>query len=389
MSSIYKTPLSNFIGGEGISYIIMTKYELAIIGGSFAGLSCAGAAAARGLKTVVFDKKKRPGSYTQSTGIFVKEIADQIDLPSHLTNKIHGVRLYSPNLEYVDLISPGYYFLATDTCRVLEWFSKEAENKGTKLVYNENINNIETRESDIYFPDQDISSKYLVAADGARSRTAKELNLGVNKSFLLGAEFEVSGIKGIESDFLHVFLDSKLAPGYIGWIVPGVSHFQIGIAVKYPKKPKVKELIEKVSGIFDTSGMKITGSRGGFIPCGGVVKPYYKDNVCLVGDAGGMVSPLTAGGIHPAIEIGRLLGIAVSDYIQDGGINPGLYIKKHLPSFTIKNQLRNIFDILSPPDFLYNFLIGNSLFKKSAQLIFFHHRGLLTKKAWEEILRKK
>lgn len=366
----------------------MTKYDLAIIGGSFAGLSCAGAASARGLNTVVFDKKKRPDSYTQSTGIFVKEIADQIDLPSNLTNKIHGIRLYSPNLNYIDLVSAGYYFLATDTCKVLKWFSKEVEMKGAKLLYDVNINNIEKSKNEIHFPDQKITSQYLVAADGARSRTAKNLNLGTNRSFLLGAEFEVEGIKGIDDDFLHVFLDSKIAPGYIAWIVPGVSHYQMGLAVKYPKKPKVRNLINKVRSIFDTSDIKIKSSRGGFIPCGGIVKPYYKDNVCLVGDAGGMVSPLTAGGIHPAIEIGRLLGIAVSDYLQDGGIDPGIYIKKHLPSFSVKNQLRNIFDLFSPPDFLYNFLIGNSVFRKTAQLIFFHHRGLLSRKAWDEILKK-
>jgi len=38
----------------------MDNYDLVVVGGSFAGLSCAGAAVSRGLSTVVIDKKKAP-----------------------------------------------------------------------------------------------------------------------------------------------------------------------------------------------------------------------------------------------------------------------------------------------------------------------------------------
>ena len=117
----------------------MDSYDLAIVGGSFGGLACAGAAAARGVKTLVIDKKKTPDTYTQSTGIFVKEIADQVDLPAKLVNKIHGVRLYSPNFNYIDLVSPGYYFLATDTCAILKWFSEHAEKNGADLRYGKEV----------------------------------------------------------------------------------------------------------------------------------------------------------------------------------------------------------------------------------------------------------
>ena len=68
-----------------------------------------------------------------------------------------------------------------------------------------------------------------------------------------------------------------------------------------------------------------------------------------MGDAAGMVSPMTAGGIHPAIEIGRLLGIAISDYLQDQGFSPEEEIAKHIPSYLVKQGLRQFFDFLTPP----------------------------------------
>lgn len=367
----------------------MEKYDLAIVGGSFGGLTCANAASARGLKTVVLDKKKSPEASTQSTGLFVKEIADQIDLPSTLTRKIHGVRLYSPNLDYIDLVSPGYYFLATDTCGVLKWLALQAQENGSVLRFGENITEAYIKNSEIIFPRQGISSSYLVGADGARSRIAKLFGLGQNKEFLLGNEYEVDGINNLGEDFLHVFLDSELAPGYIAWVVPGVSLTQIGLASKYPIKPNIKKFFNKIKQHFGGKDIKIISRRGGFIPCGGPVKPFAKDNICLLGDAAGLVSPMTAGGVHPAIEIGRLLGIAISDYLQDQGVSPQKAIKKHIPSFIVKRELRRIFDLFTPPNILFNFLINNSLFRKTSQIIFFHHRGLLSTKAWNEILRRK
>ena len=367
----------------------MEKFDLAIVGGSFGGLACAGAAAARGLKTVVFDKKQSPDASTQSTGIFVKEIADKVDLPSDLVRKIHGVRLYSPNLKYIDLVSPGYYFIATDTCRVLKWFAELAQSNNCELRFGEEINVVNMEGDNIIFPDQNISSSYLVGADGAKSKIADIFSLGINKEFLLGTEYEVGDITNIDRDFLHVFLDSELARGYIAWVVPGVNLTQIGVATKYPNKPNIPKFYSKIKNYFGFKNPAILNRRGGYIPCGGPVKPIAKGNICLLGDAAGFVSPVTAGGIHPAVEIGRLLGIAISDYLQDYGPPPENEIKKHIPSYRVKRELRRIFDIFPPPNLLFNFLINNSIFRKTSQLIFFHHRGLLSKKAWNEILGKK
>ena len=76
----------------------LTKYDLAIVGASFAGLVCARTAAMRGLRVAVIDVKTDPGQRVHTSGILVKEALDQLDVPDTLTRKIRGVRLYAPNL---------------------------------------------------------------------------------------------------------------------------------------------------------------------------------------------------------------------------------------------------------------------------------------------------
>lgn len=108
----------------------MQHYDLAVAGGSFSGLVCAQRAAENGLRTIVYERKQSPGVYTQSTGIFVKEAAELLGLPGHLTRKIPGIRLYSPDMACIDLKSEDYYFQATDTGGVLDWMAGQVEKSG-------------------------------------------------------------------------------------------------------------------------------------------------------------------------------------------------------------------------------------------------------------------
>src|ERR1700733_8098757 len=100
--------------------------DLLIVGASFAGLVAARTAAMRGLDVVVVEAKPDAGARVATTGILVKEAAEEIDLPHKLTRRVHGVRLYAPNLRHIDLFSPGSFFLTTDTAGLLRWVRPEA-----------------------------------------------------------------------------------------------------------------------------------------------------------------------------------------------------------------------------------------------------------------------
>ena len=55
----------------------MRRFDLIVVGGSFAGLACARTAALRGLKVAVIERKGDPGEAVRTTGILVKEAAEE------------------------------------------------------------------------------------------------------------------------------------------------------------------------------------------------------------------------------------------------------------------------------------------------------------------------
>ena len=221
----------------------MDEVELLVVGAGFAGLACAKAAAVRGVSTRVIEAKRDIGFGVRTTGILVKELADSWDMPHQLTRKIAGARLYSPGLRMIDLVSPGYYFLATDTPNLLRWLARQAAGSGVEIQYDSRYLLNHSGEDSCLFRNgrqatQELRYRYLVGSDGARSRVARTLGLGRNHAFLAGGEYELQGDCGVDPNFLHMFLDSHLAPGYIAWIVPGVGVTQIGLAARRPARSR-------------------------------------------------------------------------------------------------------------------------------------------------------
>jgi flavin-dependent dehydrogenase len=364
----------------------MREADLVVVGAGFAGLACAQAAALRGVRTVVLDRKRFAGEKIHTTGILVKEVADFFDVPRQWTRKVAGVRLYAPNLKSVDLAAPGYHFLATETAAVLRWMAEQAEGAGAELRWGARFQGVVRDGGGAVLPGHGVRARFVAGCDGARSRVAAHLGLGRNRQYLLGVEAEWEGMRGVEEGVLHVFLDSVWAPGYIGWVVPGTGITQVGLAVRAGRMPRLEGWMGQLRRVFDFSAAREIGRRGGYIPCGGLVKPWHGEGVLLLGDAAGTVSPLTAGGIHPALELGRLAGVALADHLLDGGPHPAEVLRRTVPRYAAKGLMRAAFSAFPPPNALYNRVLEWDWFQRLARTVFFHHRGLMSARAWKDIM---
>ncbi len=360
--------------------------DVVIVGAGFGGLACARFLAQAGLRTVVLERKADVGENIHTTGILVKEAFEAWTFPAHLTRPVPNIRLYAPNLRHIDLSSPGYHFLTTDTANLLRHMAREAKAAGADIRCNTPFTGNAMAEADrIILPDSGLSCRYLIGADGANSRVADAFGLGKNRRHLIGVELEYENIQGLDESSLHCFMDSRLAPGYIAWVAPGVHVTQIGLAGTHPFRPDMDAFLAKLSGLFDFSQARQVGRRGGLIPVGGRVEPFGTERVILLGDAAGIVSPLTAGGIYTALHYGKLCAESVGAFLLDDGPSPAETMKRHYPRFGWKKLMRAALDI-NPPNALLDHAIGNPVFRAFAQTVFYHHRGLLSPGAWREML---
>jgi digeranylgeranylglycerophospholipid reductase len=349
-------------------------YDLAIIGASFAGLAAAKTAAMRGLKVAVLDPKPGAGDRVATTGILVQESAEEFDIPHSLTRRVHGVRLYAPNLKHVDLFAPGSFFLTTEPGRLLNWLAQEAMRAGAHLLWRTPFTGAVRQGGVFTFSGVNISARHILGADGARSAVARHFGLGRNKRFLAAIEAQFDHLEGADTRFLHCFLDSAIAPGHIAWVVPGPSAFHAGLAAAPGRRPHLKAFLKKSGPIFGFAEAKAIGHTRGRIPCGGLVKPWAIPGITLIGDAAGMASPVTGGGIRYALCFGRRTAQVVADHLLHFGPPPEIALARELPRFTLDHALRAGLN-LAPPNMLLSAAFGTPAIRWLARHIYFRSRG--------------
>jgi flavin-dependent dehydrogenase len=162
-----------------------------------------------------------------------------------------------------------------------------------------------------------VRARFIVGADGARSRVARDLGLDVNRRMLIGAELVHPVATGTGRPTFHCVLDPRIAPGYLGWVINDGRHAHVGVAGYHRA---VRGLLEDFA--FDAPGRTpATGPverRGGPIPVGGVLRRLASPAGLLVGDAAGAVSPLTAGGLDPCLRLSELAAAVAAAYVRTG-----------------------------------------------------------------------
>jgi digeranylgeranylglycerophospholipid reductase len=93
-----------------------------------------------------------------------------------------------------------------------------------------------------------------------------------------------------------------------------------------------------------------------------------------VGDAAGMVSPVTAGGIHTALKHGLAAGHAIVDFLNGKSGDPSEGFVRSYPDFRAKRLLRFLFDHFQS-DLAFNLLLGTRPMRAAASIVYFHRKG--------------
>lgn len=356
-------------------------WDVVVVGASFAGAACALAAREAGLRVCVLERKHDPGIRLHTTGIIVAEAFAQTRLarmPPSLYRKVPRVRLYAPSLDSLQLQADDYAFLTTDTPNVLRWLADEMRDAGVDLRLMQSFTDAQRDGAGWQIAGLG-STRWLVGADGAKSRVAQRAGLGLVDAFLYGVEHEFHGATLTDPDALHCFISRSLAPGYIGWAAQSPTGVQLGLAFRHlPDRRGVPDIDTFRDRVGQRLGLPASlqpdATRAGLIPCGGPVRHLAAPGVLLTGDAAGIVSPLTAGGIHSAWAHGEAIGRAIAQHQICADIAPERIAETAAPRFRAKRCLRWVFDTFQM-DWPVNLLLHSALLRRAAEQVYFHRRG--------------
>ncbi|GGD53671.1 NAD(P)/FAD-dependent oxidoreductase [Pseudoxanthomonas indica] len=360
-----------------------SRYDLIVVGASFAGVACALEAAAAGLSVCVLERKHDPGERLHTTGILVPQaLAHPLlaDVPHSLLRAVPQISLYAPDLRRLQLHCNGHAFHTTDTPALMRWLAGKLPAAGVELRLGTSFREAHRDAEGWHLPGIG-RCRDLVGADGARSRVAERCGLSRNTEFLHGVEFEFDDARLADADALHCFVSRRFARGYIGWVAQTPTGVQAGLAHRAhagaPRLPDIRAFLRHVAPVMGTLPMRADSVRAGLIPCGGAVKGLSRNRAHLLGDAAGVVSPVTAGGIHSALRHGSALGRWLGASDRDPGLDARharRFAQQAVSRFTSKRVLRWGLDHLQS-DAVFNLALKTPALRRFAEQLYFHRRG--------------
>lgn len=314
---------------------MLIETDVLVIGAGPAGSSAAKHAALNGAEVLMIEKKSEIGAPKRCAEGVSKDGLIELGVePSSrwITSEINGVRLVSPNGTDV--------WLTEDTVKLPEMgyvverkvFDKhmamDAARAGADIMIKTLAKGLERKDGHVIVKAErmgeqfEIKAKIVIGADGPESRVGRwgGLKTAVKpKDMESGAQFEMVGVE-LESDTALEFYFGEVAPGGYAWVFPkGKDIANVGLAVipTLTEKSAYEHLVDFVKNCPTTKNATAVELNIGGDPVGGILKKIAADNVMVVGDAGGMVNPLTGGGIISGMQGGRIAGQIAAAAVKD------------------------------------------------------------------------
>ena len=344
----------------------MNPYDVVIVGAGPAGSTLGYELAHRGVSVLILEKEKLPRSKTCAGGVtFRAHALLDFDISPVTQRLAYGMRISyrlgnSCIKRYRDPLV--HLVMRRDFDQLLV---KKAQEAGVTIIDGTRAQqlNIATDHIEAITNDESFHARIAVGADGAEGIVAPMTGLmkDAKKGLALEAEVSISQGKLDELDSL-IEVDLGQIPGGYGWVFPKKNHISVGVTGPAQLSKMFKPYLERIIQQFEEH--TIIDFSGHVMPMRRRGSAIQRGRTLLVGDAAGLLHPLSGEGIFYAIKSAKLAAPVIADALKLDAVDLSGYQKavdsELMPGLEIGRILLKIY--AGCPRLCYNVINGSDRF---------------------------
>jgi flavin-dependent dehydrogenase len=157
-----------------------------------------------------------------------------------------------------------------------------------------------------------VAATFVVGADGANGIVAKVSGLGdgILRGVALegNVPWEALDVAAYERS---AWIEVGVVPGGYGWVFPKGDHANLGVGGWLGEGPKLRGQLERLARVHGVDPVALRDVRGHHLPMRRPGSIPARGRVLLVGDAAGLVDPLSGDGLYEAFVSAQLAADAI------------------------------------------------------------------------------
>jgi geranylgeranyl reductase family protein len=279
----------------------VSRYDAIVVGAGPAGSTTAYRLARAGRSVLLLDRARFPRDKPCGGG--VTERAARL-LPFSIEPVVEDVATaVDLRLGYGRTIerkggAPLVYL--TQRARLDDYLAEQAVAAGAEFRDGVRVTEVESGEDGVAIvaDGERIDGRALVGADGVNGVTARALGLGGNRHVGVALEGNLPYSK-LDPDRYRgkLVLEFGVVPGGYAWVFPKAEHANFGVGGWGSEGPSLRDHLERLCAVHGVSAADLEGVRGYRLPLRSPTARLASGRALLVGDAAGLIDPVSGDGM--------------------------------------------------------------------------------------------
>lgn len=299
----------------------MNRFDVIVVGAGPAGSTAAYRLASQGASVALLDKASFPRDKPCGGGITVRGLNHlPIDVTPVVEDRVTHVELGFGYRDRFERSADEPLVLMTQRRRLDAHLAEEAAAAGADFRDGVRVRSIDLdAHGAVVATDTDrLAARVVIGADGCNGVSAKALGLGSGVTYGVAYEGNVPW-GAIDQDRWRgrMWLEFDTVPGGYVWVFPKGDHANLGVGGWGREGPNLRGHLARLCAETGVNPDALQNVRGYRLPLRRPGARVARGPAIVIGDAAGLVDPMSGDGMYEAFLSSRLAAGAVMDLLEE------------------------------------------------------------------------